>query len=183
MARIAAALVAGALQLCLSAEMDLLAVVSRDEVASLLQQQELHITRLQAQVSELSAERTLLQQQVRLLNATTATAGSVSAATHGSLKAEVRRLLARLHAPDGPSAPADEAGAGSGRAEDESPWSRPQQVSLTCKETEVDIRPLEADDRVNGECMVLRVMGGDVAARFVLYCDAGEEGEEEYGGA
>jgi hypothetical protein len=155
-----------------AAENDLLAVVSRDEVAALLQHQEAYITRLQAQLSELSAERSLLLQQVRLLNTTTATAGTVSAATHGSLKAEVRRLLTRLHAPDGTS---DETAGGSGRAEDESPWARPQQVSLTCKETEVDIRPLEADDRVNGECMVLRVVGGDVAARFVLYCDAGEE--------
>lgn len=164
---------------------DLLQVAPREDLAYLIKTQEQTIRKLQALVNELAHERTQLLEQVRLLNTTTASAGSVAASTHGALKAEVRRLLAR-------GAHAAAAGGGTGDDEaappsDEAPWARPQQIALACKgEVDVDVRPLEEDDRGSGECMVLRVTGGELSARFVLYCDGAQdtgEEEEEEGGA
>lgn len=163
-----------------SGHADLLQLAPREELALLIKTQEHTINRLQSMVNELSAERSYLQQQVKLLNSTGASAGSVAAATHSALKAEVRRLLHRTQGHNrGQDGEEHAEGSTDGSQSEDTPWSHPQQISLACKgEAEVDIRPLQADDRVNGECMVLRVQAQEVAARFVLYCDGLEEDEE-----
>lgn len=166
-----------------SGHADLLQLAPREELALLIKTQEHTINRLQSLVNELSTERAYLQEQVKLLNSTGSSVGTVAAATHSALKAEVRRLLHRTHGANAQAFDGAQHAEGSvdGTHSEDSPWSHPQHISLSCKgEADVDIRPLAQDDRMNGECMVLRVQAQEVAARFVLYCD-GLEDEDEQG--
>jgi hypothetical protein len=142
--------------------------------------QEQLIARLETTTSKLQLENEALREEVRLLNAASSSMDSVGSAAHSALKAEVLRLTRKLSLSPRRAREAKEGGDSTFSHEDQ--WTRPQHVSIHCKEAaDVALRPLSEDDRGADECLVLEVRAPDVDARFVLYCGADEVGDDGAG--
>jgi hypothetical protein len=140
-----------------------------EELQRLISDQDILITQLYARVAELSAERDAMQEVLRAVNSSDASSQSVEGATHATLRRETYRLshkLSHLH---------PESVRGDLDAE---PWSRSQQVSVTCSDARVSLTALDREDEANGVCMVLSVVANNLNSRFVMHCEpSGEEDE------
>jgi hypothetical protein len=140
--------------------------------------QEQVIARLQSTVATLREENSLLSEQLRLLNVTSASVEGVAGSSSSLLRTEVLRLTQKV---------ALEAALASSRKSSKAEgvyvdagdkWTQPQHVSVMCMQgAEVQVRPLDIYDRPNDECFILDVRGQDLESRFVLYCDADSEAE------